>query len=338
MSRNIFYNKNVLVTGGSGSIGSGIVKLLQKKKCKVIRVLSNDENGIYELSEAINNLNKRLSVKMMNNKIRYLIGDIRDFKRCLLATKKIDIVIHAAAMKHVPICEYNINETYKTNVIGTKNLIKASLKNHVKKFLFISTDKAADPTSEMGKSKFEAEKLVIKANKKKITKFSVIRFGNILFSRGSVIFKFIKQINSKQKITVTSENVSRFFVSLNLAINCITKSIEVMVGREIFVVMNMPAFKIIDLAKAIKSIFKSKNLIKFIGLREGEKKYEKLISDKETLVQHPNEKSLGVIILNNKKIRTKKNIITDSRYSNHLSIKNIKKILLKEKILSYKYI
>lgn len=337
MIKNIFYKKNVLVTGGSGSIGSGIVQLLLKKKCKVIRVLSNDENGIYELSERLNGLNKKLSLKMKSNKIRYLIGDIRDLRRCLLATNKIDIVIHAAAMKHVPICEYNIDETYKTNVIGTKNLVDACLKNNVKRFLFISTDKAADPTSEMGKSKFEAEKIVIEANKKKITKFSVIRFGNILFSRGSVIFKFIKQINSKQKITITGENVSRFFVSLNLAVKCIANSIEVMKGREIFVVMKMPAFKIIDLAKAIKSIFKSNNSIKIIGLREGEKNYEKLISSKEILIKHPKAKKLGIII--NNKIKNKNyNLETDSRFSNHLSIKNIKQILLKEKILKYKFI
>jgi FlaA1/EpsC-like NDP-sugar epimerase len=337
MIKNIFYKKNVLVTGGSGSIGSGIVQLLLKKKCKVIRVLSNDENGIYELSERLNGLNKKLSVKMKSNKIRYLLGDIRDFRRCLLATNKIDIVIHAAAMKHVPICEYNIDETYKTNVIGTKNLVDACLKNNVKRFLFISTDKAADPTSEMGKSKFEAEKIVIEANKKKITKFSVIRFGNILFSRGSVIFKFIKQINSKQKITITGENVSRFFVSLNLAVKCIANSIEIMKGREIFVVMKMPTFRIIDLAKAIKSIFKSKNPIKIIGLREGEKNYEKLISSKEILIKHPKVKKLGVIISNKIKIKNY-NLETDSRFSNHLSIKNIKQILLKEKILKYKFI
>ena len=168
MKKNIFFNKNILVTGGSGSIGSGIVELLLKKNCKVIRVMSNDENGIYELSEKLNSLNKKLITKMVKSKIRYLIGDIRDYKRCLLATKNIHIVIHAAAMKHVPICEYNKNETYKTNVKGTKNLIKSSVKNNVKKFLLISTDKAADPTSEMGKSKLKAEKLVIESKIRKI--------------------------------------------------------------------------------------------------------------------------------------------------------------------------
>ena len=160
--RNIFLNKKVLVTGGSGSIGSGIVKTLLRKNCKVIRVLSNDENGIYELSEKLNDINKKLTIKMMQDKIRYLIGDIRDLKRCILATKNIDIVIHAAALKHVPICEYNKDETFKTNVYGTQNLIKASIKNRVKKFLFISTDKAADPTTVMGKSKFLSENNVIK--------------------------------------------------------------------------------------------------------------------------------------------------------------------------------
>ena len=336
MKKNIFYNKNILVTGGSGSIGSGIVELLLKKNCKVIRVMSNDENGIYELSEKLNSLNKKLITKMVKSKIRYLIGDIRDYKRCLLATKNIHIVIHAAAMKHVPICEYNKNETYKTNVKGTKNLIKSSVKNNVKKFLLISTDKAADPTSEMGKSKLKAEKLVIESNKKNSTKFSVIRFGNILFSRGSVIYKFVKQINSKKKITVTGLNVSRFFISLNSAVNSVLESIQIMKGSEKFVAINMPTFKIIDLAKAIKIIFKKKNKIQIIGLREGEKTYEKLVSSKETLVKHKNSNKLG-IILDKKDINNNKNINykTDSRYSDHLSILNIKKTLLNEHIKKY---
>jgi len=211
MKNNFFLNKRVLVTGGSGSIGSGIVKTLMKKKCEVIRVLSNDENGIYELSEEITSINKKLKLKMEDNKIRFLLGDIRDYKRCLLATQDMDIIVHAAALKHVPICEYNKEEAYKTNVLGTKNLIKSSIKNRVKYFLFISTDKAAEPTSSMGKSKLQAEKLIIKANKNKNknnTKFSVIRFGNILLSRGSVVYKFLKQIKEKENITVTGKSVS----------------------------------------------------------------------------------------------------------------------------------
>lgn len=335
MNNNFFLNKRVLVTGGSGSIGSGIVKTFMKKKCKVIRVLSNDENGIYELSEEITSINKKLKLKMEDNKIRFLLGDIRDYKRCLLATKDIDIIVHAAALKHVPICEYNKEEAYKTNVLGTKNLIKSSIKNKVKFFLFISTDKATEPTSSMGKSKLQAEKLILKANKNNNnTKFSVIRFGNILLSRGSVIYKFLKQIKEKENITVTGKNVSRFFISIQKAVERISEAFQLMKGGEIFVVLNMSSFKIIDLAKAIRSISGKKNLIKIIGLREGEKKYEKLVSDYENIQPHSASNNLGLIKnklnkLNNSKLQKRS---TDSRYGNHLNIENIKKIISKEKL------
>jgi FlaA1/EpsC-like NDP-sugar epimerase len=331
MINKIFFNKKVLVTGGSGSIGSGIVRLLLKKKCNVIRVLSNDENGIYELSEKLNDINRKLTIKMMHDKIRYLIGDIRELKRCIAATRDIDIVIHAAAMKHVPICEYNKNETFKTNVLGTKNLIKASLKNKVKKFLLISTDKAADPTTIMGKSKSQAEKYVILANKHKKTAFAVIRFGNIIFSRGSVIFKFIKQIKLGRTLTVTNRNVSRFFVPIKTAVQGIFEGIKVMNGGEIFILKKMPAFKILDLAKAIKKIFKKNNKIKFMGLREGEKYYEKIIAKKENLINHEKTNKLALVGPSKKKNK----ITTDSRVAYHLPINEIKKILIKEKIINF---
>jgi len=337
MKNNFFLNKRVLVTGGSGSIGSGIVKTLMKKKCEVIRVLSNDENGIYELSEEITSINKKLKLKMEDNKIRFLLGDIRDYKRCLLATQDMDIIVHAAALKHVPICEYNKEEAYKTNVLGTKNLIKSSIKNRVKYFLFISTDKAAEPTSSMGKSKLQAEKLIIKANKNKNknnTKFSVIRFGNILLSRGSVVYKFLKQIKEKENITVTGKSVSRFFISIHKAVERVSEAFQLMQGGEIFTVMNMSSFKIIDLAKAIRSIVGKKNRIKIIGLREGEKKYEKLVSDYESIQPHPTSNSLALIKnkknkLNNHQLQKQ---FTDSRYAKHLNIDHIKRVISKEKL------
>jgi FlaA1/EpsC-like NDP-sugar epimerase len=333
MKNNFFLNKRVLVTGGSGSIGSGIVKTLMKKKCKVIRVLSNDENGIYELSEEITSINKKLKLKMKDNKIRFLLGDIRDYKRCLLATQDMDIIVHAAALKHVPICEYNKEEAYKTNVLGTKNLIKSSIKNRVKYFLFISTDKAAEPTSSMGKSKLQAEKLIIKANKNKNnTKFSVIRFGNILLSRGSVVYKFLKQIKEKENITVTGKSVSRFFISIQKAVERVSEAFQLMQGGEIFIVMNMSSFKIIDLAKAIRSIVGKKNRIKIIGLREGEKKYEKLVSDYENIQPHPTSNNLAFIKrnkLNNPQLQKQ---FTDSRYARHLNIEYIKRIISKENL------
>lgn len=336
MNKNFFKGKKVLVTGGSGSIGSGIIKILIKKKCNVIRILSNDENGIYNLSEELNSMNQKLKLKMENQHIRFLLGDIRDYKRCLLASKNIDIVIHAAALKHVPICEYNKGEAYKTNVAGTKNLVKASIKNKIKLFLFISTDKAAEPTSIMGKSKLSAEKIVIKANtKKNKTKFSVIRFGNILFSRGSVIFKFLSQIDAKEKITVTGLNVSRFFISIRNAVENIFESLSLMKGGEIFIIVNMCSFKIIDLAKSILSIKNKRNLIRISGLREGEKSYEKLLSDNEVAILHPKNKNLA-LIKHKKQIYEKQKIsknFTDSRFAFHLDIKKIKKLILKEKLL-----
>jgi len=327
---NPFYKKKILVTGGSGSIGSGIVKSLLNKKCSTIRVMSHDENGIYELSEDISRSNKKFQIKMIEKKIRFIIGDIRDLERCKTVTQGIDIVIHAAALKHVPICEYNPGEAFKTNVIGTQNLIKASIKNKVKKFLFISTDKTAEPTSVMGKTKLEAERKVLLA-KSNITKFSIIRFGNILFSRGSVPFKFIKQIKLNEPITLTGDNVSRFFILISTAVEKIFKTILLMKGGEVFIINNMEAFKIIDLAKALNFVLKKNNKIKIIGLREGEKSFEQLISSKEYLTKIPNIKDLMIIT---KKINKNRHIV-DSRYAKHLSVKKIIKILQSKNQRSY---
>jgi len=338
IDKEYFKDKKVLVTGGSGSIGSAIVKNLLKQKCKIVRVMSNDENGIYELSEEISNLSstmlnrntKKFRDKMHKSGVRYLVGDIRDFDRCITATKKIDIVIHTAAMKHVPICEYNPEETKKTNITGTKNLINASLKNNVKKFILISTDKVVDPTSVMGKSKFIAEKLVIENQKKqKKMKISVIRFGNILFSRGSVIFKFLKQIKQKKPLTVTGKNMSRFFITIDEAVDKILTVLKISEGGQIFIIPKMNAFKIMDLAKAIKNIYKKKNQITLIKSREGEKSYEKLLNDNEYIYKIFEKKNLAII--SNKKI-VSPSFSIDSRYQKHLKVLEIQKILIKEKI------
>ena len=288
--------------------------------------MAHDENGIYELSEDVNHSIKKLRIKMIKKKIRFFIGDIRDSKRCVTATRDIDIVIHAAALKHVPLCEYNPDEAYKTNVTGTENLMDAAIKNKVKKFLFISTDKVVDPTSVMGKTKLEAEKKILRI-KSSVTKFSVIRFGNILFSRGSATFKFINQIKSNEPITLTGKKVSRFFILLETAVNHIFKAITIMQGCEVFVITNMSAFKVIDLTKALSLIFKKKNNIKIIGLREGEKNYEKLISSKEYLIPIPNIKNLMKVGKGN---FTNK-FVVDSRYAEHLSVNKIVKILHSQK-------
>mgnify|MGYP000905547359 FL=1 len=286
---NYFDNKSILITGASGSIGSALVNFLRQKKCKVIRALSNDENGLYELSELINEEKKvPFNLKMKKNKIRFIIGDVRDYARCVEATSKIDIIIHAAALKHVPLCEYNPREANKTNITGTKNLIKAAIKNKVKKFLFISTDKVVDPISVMGKSKLKAEKLVlntkIKNNKNK-TIFSCIRFGNIIGSRGSVLPKFKKQIFENKNISLTSKEMNRYFLTIDNAVKNICSSIELMKGKEIFVINNLPIFNILDLAEVLVKYYRKKfgynKKILVTGARSGERMTEELFIKKK---------------------------------------------------------
>ena len=167
MKNNLFRNKKILITGATGSIGSTLLNNLIKKNCKVIRAMSNDENGLFEISEKIfntiddrKNKDPSFNLQMKKNKIRLLYGDIRDYKRCLDASKDIDIIIHVAALKHVQICEFNPREAEKTNIVGTKNMCKAAIKNNVDRFLFVSTDKAADPESIMGTTKKKQKKFV----------------------------------------------------------------------------------------------------------------------------------------------------------------------------------
>lgn len=273
--KNLFSNKKILVTGATGSIGSEITKKLISINCKVIRALSNDENGLYELSKEITN----------KKKIRFIHGDISDLERCIVATEDIDIVIHAAALKHVPLCEYNPFEANKTNVIGTQNLVMASLKNNVKKFLHISTDKVVDPISCMGATKLLAERIVINGNLIKGSKktiFSCARFGNVIGSRGSVLPLFLEQIKKNKPLTVTHRDMTRYFISIQEATDVLKNCINQMKGGEIFIPNNLKIFKIIDLAKALKIYYKKPSLkIKFTGIRQGEKLFEKLYSDNE---------------------------------------------------------
>ena len=298
MQKNLYKNKRILITGASGSIGSALLYNLIKKNCKVIRALSNDENGLFEISEKIfNNSSKRRStyfssfiLKMKKDKIRILYGDIRDYKRCLEATKNIDIVIHAAAMKHVPVCEFNPTEAIKTNIIGTKNLCKAAIKNKVNKFLLISTDKAADPISIMGDTKKKAEQICLQFNKKNnISKFSCIRFGNVLNSRGSILPLFRNQILNSNSLTLTDPKMTRFFMSLENSVKLILESLNMMRGNEIFILKSMKSFKILDIAKCYKEMFRSNSSIKIIGTRKGEKLSEVLFSKNEKKYLYDNK-------------------------------------------------
>lgn len=344
--KSIFKNKVILITGASGTIGSSIVlKILKSRNFKVVRAMSNDENGLHELLENIDvNLTAfNLKDTMKKKKFRILYGDIRDYNRCLSATKNVDIVIHAAAMKHISICEYNPEETIKTNIFGTKNILNACRTNRVKKLIIISTDKAAYPTNDMGKSKKRAEDLALKFNdkvKKPVTKISCVRFGNVLGSRGSVIPRFIKQINSKKTIHLSSKNMTRFVMTIEDAVRLIFKSLKLMKGNEIFIFKSMYSIKILDLAEVLKKFYSKriKNInIKIIGVNVKEKFSEILMTEKE--YKSSREKN-DMYIINFKKKAFKKSTKyynlrnIDSKYTKLLKRDQILKILMKNKILS----
>jgi len=288
MNLNFLKNKSILISGGTGSIGSAIIKRLIKTKCKVIRIMSNDENGLYELSRELNLSSfafDNFSKDMKKNKIRFFLGDVRDLKRCRQVSKDVDIVIHAAALKHVSIVEYNPQEAYQTNVIGTKNMIQAAIRNKVSKFILISTDKVVSPSSYMGKTKAIAEKIIFKKNSRSKTKTSIIRFGNVLGSRGSVVPNFIKLLKNKRDITVTNIRMVRFVMSINEAVNSIFKSLFLMKGNEIFISKSMKCFRIFDLAQTLIKYFKihkgRKNKIYISNKHSGEKYEEELYSESE---------------------------------------------------------
>ena len=284
-----FYNKSILVTGGTGSFGKHFVSNILKyhSKIKKLIVFSRDELKQFEMSKVYGM--ERFP------KIRYLIGDIREKDRLHRALKDVDIVIHAAALKQVPAAEYNPFEYIKTNVVGAQNLIEASLDNNVENFIALSTDKAVSPINLYGATKLCADKLFIAANnitgKRKI-KFSIVRYGNVTASRGSVI-PFFKSLNKSKFLPITHKDMTRFNISLDDAYKLVNFAIKHHQGGEIFV-PKCPSYKIIDLAK---SIYPDKKL-KFVGVREGEKIHEDLVSSAESLRTIQN-KNYYIVLQNN---------------------------------------
>jgi FlaA1/EpsC-like NDP-sugar epimerase len=275
-----FKNKRILVTGGTGSIGSVIVKELLKYKPRQVRIYSRDETKQFDLIH-------ELSPKA---RVNFLIGDVRDKERLNMAMENIDIVFHAAALKHVFFCERNPFEAVKTNVQGTQNIIECAYANNVDKVVVISTDKATEPMNVLGCTKLLAEKLVLssflyKGNKR--TKFCCVRFGNVLGSRGSVVPLFINQIKRGQAVTVTDPEMTRFIMSIQQAVDLVFKSVRLMKNREIFV-LKMPAVNLKDLSQAIVEVFKekrddSRNIrTKIIGRSQGERKHESLLTLEES--------------------------------------------------------
>ena len=249
--KNAYKNKGILVTGGTGSIGSALVKQLISCKPKSIKVLTNDENSIFDSGKIIGE----------NKLIKYIVGDIRDKERCQLALRNVNIVFHAAAMKHIDICEENPFDAVKTNVIGTSNMLEASILEGVSKFVFISTDKATNPTSTLGASKLLAERLTLVAgtyseNQKMI--FSVARFGNVIGSRGSVFQIFYQQLKKNLPLTVTDSRMTRFIMSISDAASTILKIGHIAKDSETFI-LKISSVKIEDLAKIMIQVYKEKN-------------------------------------------------------------------------------
>ena len=288
MNLNFLKNKKILVTGGTGSIGSALTLKLIKSNCNVIRVMSNDENGLYEFSKKINRtfpVNYNIFENQMNkNRIRFFLGDVRDLTRCREVTKDVDIVIHAAAVKHVNIAEYNPNEALQTNYVGTKNILKASIMNGVSKFLFISTDKVVAPMNIMGKSKLLAENYAKNCKIKNKIKISCIRFGNVIGSRGSVVPIFIELLKNKKNIIVSNPKMSRFVMSIDQAVKSILEATKMMRGKEVFILKSMTCFRILDLAEALVKHFQTKKFrskIMFAEKINNEKLEEELFLKKE---------------------------------------------------------
>lgn len=337
---NLFKNKRILVTGGTGSIGSMIVKKLLEFDPLQIRILSRDETKQYNLYNELK----------QSKKIRLLIGDVRDKNRVNQAMENVDLVFHAAAMKHIWSCENDPFEAVETNVRGMQNIIDCALANNVKKVIGISTDKATDPVSVMGCTKLLAEKIMLAHFQgPHPTKFCFVRFGNVLNSRGSAIPLFYKQIKAGGPVTVTDENVRRFFISINDAVNLVFKATDLMQDREIFVLKNMSVLKIIDLARAMIEIYASQLghnpkqvKIKIVGLKSGERLQEKLLSKDESYYALENKEMfiiLPVIMFDKdrkykppKYAFAKRSAIGDFSTENRkiLSVGQIKKVLLKE--------
>ncbi|OIO54302.1 hypothetical protein AUJ46_03095 [Candidatus Peregrinibacteria bacterium CG1_02_54_53] len=278
-----FRDKTILVTGGTGSIGSEVVRQLLSLKPKAIRVLSRDEHKQYLFQQELGPDAQPV--------VRYLLGDIRDYPRLLRALEGVDFVFHCAAYKHVPFCEYNSFEAVKTNVIGTQNLVDAAITQGVSRVLLISTDKAASPSNVMGATKLLAEKMMTSAMHfagSKPIRFASVRFGNVLASRGSVLPLFCKQIERGGPITVTDPDMIRFFMSIPQAVSLLFRAMERMEGGELFI-LKMPVLRLGDMIDVLVEELAPRfghdpHAIKrqVIGARPGEKTEEILMTREES--------------------------------------------------------
>jgi len=266
-------NKKILITGGTGSLGQALTKKLLKTNIDTIRIFSRNESKQVQMES-----------KFQDKRLRFLIGDIRDKERLITAFEDVDIVFHAAALKHVPVIEYNPFESIKTNVVGSQNVIDAALSQNVEKVIAIGTDKAVSPLNTYGATKLLMEKLFVSANnytnkEKHRTKFIAVRYGNVVGSSGSVIPRFIEQIKSNEKIRITDSQMTRFSITMDDALDLIINASKIGKGSEIFI-PKLKAYNIMDIKSALFELLHETEY-EIVGVRPGEKLHETLINEDE---------------------------------------------------------
>ena len=328
----MFNNKTILITGGTGSFGKKFVQTISNKyKPKKIIIYSRDELKQFEMQKEWPFKHK--------TPFRYFIGDVRDAGRLKVAMEDVDIVIHAAALKQVTVGEYNPFEVIKTNIIGAQNVIDASIYSGVKKVIALSTDKAAAPINLYGASKLASDKLFVAANNhigQQDLSFSVVRYGNVMGSRGSVVPVFLEQ-KKKGKLTLTHKDMTRFNITLEESVSFVIKCIKNMNGGEIFV-PKIPSYKVIDVVKAIDP----KAKIEFIGIRPGEKIHEEMITTSDSINTIEFDKYYSIIPNNQFVDEKKKKLFLKSgkkckigfsynslSNKNYLSVKQIRDLIIK---------
>ena len=325
----MFKNKTLLITGGTGSFGNAVMERFLQSDIKEVRIFSRDEKKQDDMRKRYN-----------NDKLKFYIGDVRDLASVKYAMNDVDYVFHAAALKQVPSCEFFPMEAVKTNVIGTENVLNASIEYGVKKVICLSTDKAAYPINAMGISKAMMEKVFVAKAKTVSPEKTLIcgtRYGNVMASRGSVIPLFVEQIKAGKPLTVTDPDMTRFLMSLEEAVELVVFAFKNADAGDIMV-QKSPASTIADLAQAVKEIFNADNEVKLIGTRHGEKLFETLLTREEHVVADDLE-GFYRVPADNRDLNYDKyfkdgneKLSTDEEYNSHntyrLSIEQIKDKLL----------
>ena len=329
----MFDGKKVLITGVTGSLCTALTKKLLETNVNTIRIFSRDELKQMKMED-----------QLKNKKLRFLIGDVRDKERLTRAMEDIDIVFHTAALKHVPVAEYNPFEAIKTNVLGTQNVIDSSLDNNVKLVLAVGTDKAVSPLNTYGATKLLMERMITSANFSKgkhKTNFLCVRYGNVLGSRGSVLPKFLEQIKNNQGLTITDPKMTRFNITMNQAIELILRAVKFGMGGEIFV-PKLKAYTVGDLKNAVMELKNYNVKTQKIPIRQGEKSHEILINQDEIPYTYESKDDYIIMIngvenLSSRKNKNIKKINFSKTYSSDtaplLSKNEIKKTILNENLL-----